>query len=81
MGQAGHMLSEPGELWVRTGAGKDPGIAFGEGAPALALERTGDDCCPAASSTGVDDLVDEVNKIVWEPNSDLLAHPVMVAKW
>ena len=75
------MLSEPCELWVRTGAGKDPGIAFGEGAPALALERTGDDCRPAASSAGVDDLVNEVDKLVWESNSDLLAHPEMVAEW
>lgn len=75
------MLGEPCELWVRTGAGKDPGIAFGEGAPPLALERTGDDCRPAASSAGVDDLVNEVDKLVWESNSDLLAHPKMVAEW
>lgn len=74
------MLSEPCELWVRTGAGKDPGIAFGKGAPALTLERTGDDCRPAASSAGVDDLVNEVDKVIWEPNCDLLAHPIMVAK-
>lgn len=75
------MLSEPCELWVRTGAGKDPGIAFGEGASALALERPGYNGGPAALGAGVDDLVDEVDKLVWESNSDLLAHPIMVAKW
>ena len=75
------MLSESCELWVRTGADKDPGIAFGEGTPALALERTGDDRRPAASGAGVDNLIDEVDKLVWKPNGDLLAHPRMVAKW
>ena len=75
------MLSEACELWVRTGAGKDPGIAFGAGAPTLALERTGDDCRPAPPGAGVDDLVDEVDKLLWESNSDLLAHPKMVAEW
>ncbi len=74
------MLGEPCELWVRTGVSEDPGIAFGEGAPTLALERTADDRCPAALSAGVDDLVNEVDKIVWESNSDLFAHPKMVAK-
>jgi hypothetical protein len=75
------MLSKPCELRIRAGAGKDPGIAFGESTPTLALERTGDDRCTAVSSPGIDDLVDEVNKIVWKPNSDLLTHPIMVAKW
>jgi hypothetical protein len=75
------MLGEPLELWVRAGAGKDPGIAFGESTPALALERTGDDYRPATSTTGIDDLVNEVNKLVWKPNRDLLAHPKMVSKW
>ncbi|HEY5816739.1 MAG TPA: hypothetical protein VIS95_10455 [Solirubrobacterales bacterium] len=75
------MLSEPCELRVRTAAGEDPGIAFGEGAPTLALERTGDDYRPAARNAGVDDLVNEVDKLVWKPNSDLPAHPKMVAKW
>jgi hypothetical protein len=81
MRQACHVLSKPRELRVRTGAGKDPGIAFCEGTPTLALERSGDDCRPAALSAGIDDLVDEVDKLVWESNSDLLAHPIMVAKW
>ncbi len=75
------MLSESCELWVRTGAGKNPGIAFGEGAPTLALKRTGDDYRPAARSARVDEIVNEVDEIVWKPNSNLLAHPKMVAKW
>lgn len=75
------MLSEACELWIRTGAGKDPGIAFGEDTATLALERMGYDCRPAASNAGVDDCVDEGDKLVWKSNSDLLAHPKMVANW
>jgi hypothetical protein len=75
------VFSKPCELRIRAGAGKDLGIAFGEGAPALALERTSDDRRSAPPSPGVDDLVDEVDKVVWKSNRDLLAHPIMVAKW
>lgn len=75
------MLCEPCELRIRTGAGKDPGIAFRKGTPTLTLERTGDDRRPAARGAGVDDLIDKVDKLVWESNCDLLAHPIMVAKW
>jgi hypothetical protein len=81
MGQAGRVLSEPSEPRVRTSSGKYPSIAFGEGAPTLALKRTGNDCRPAASSAGANDLIDEVDELVRESNSDLLAHPIMVAKW
>jgi hypothetical protein len=65
-GQAGHVFGKPCELRVRAGAGKDPGIAFGEGTSVLTLERAGDDYRPAARGAGVDDLIDEVNKVVWE---------------
>lgn len=75
------MLGEASELRVWPGAGKNPCIPFGDGAPTLTLERTGDDCSPAALGSGVDDLVDEFNEIVWEPNGDLFAHPKTVAKW
>jgi hypothetical protein len=80
MRQAGGVLGEPCELWVRTGAGEDPGIAFCEVTPTLALERSGYDSRPAALGAGVDDLVDEVDKLLWKANGDLLAHPRMVAK-
>jgi hypothetical protein len=81
MGQSDRVLCKPRQLRVGTGAGKDSGIVFGESAPALALERTGDDYRPAAGGAGVDYLVDEVDKVVWQSNRDLLAHPKMVAKW
>lgn len=81
MWQARSVLSEPCERWVRTRAGKDPGIAFGEGATTLALKRTGNDYRPAASGARVDDLVHEVDEIVRKSHSNLLAHPKMVAKW
>lgn len=75
MRQARRVLGEACELWVRTGAGEDPGIAFCELATALALKRPGHDSGPAALGAGVDDLVNEVNEVVWESHCDLLAHP------
>ena len=80
MRQARRVLGEPFELWVRTGAGENPGIAFCELTTTLALKCPGHDSRPAALGAGVDDLVNEVNKIIWESHRDLLAHPGMVAK-
>ena len=80
MRQARRVLGEPCELWVRTGAGEDPGIAFCEITPTLALERPGHNSRSAALGAGVDDLVNEVDKVIWEPHCDLLTHPIMVAK-
>ncbi len=81
MRQACRMLGQPREVWVRAGAGEDPGIAFREVTPALALKRPGHDSGPAALRAGVDDFVDEVDKLLRKPNGDLLAHPITVAKW
>lgn len=81
MRQAGRVPSQSRKLWVRAGASEDPGIAFGKGAPTLSLERAGDDHRPAACGAGVDDLVDEIDKLVRKPNGDLPAHPKMVSKW
>jgi hypothetical protein len=78
MRQARRVLGESCELWVRTVAREDPGVTLGEGSPTLALKRTGDDRRPAARGARVNDLIDEVDKIVWKPNGDLLAHPNMV---
>lgn len=75
------MLGESHELWIRTCTGEDPGIAFGEGASTFALERTGDYYRPTARGPRVDDPVNEIDKLVWKPDSDLLAHPITVAKW
>jgi hypothetical protein len=74
------VLGQPGKLRVRTGAGQDLGVARSDRAPALAFERQGDDRRPAASGAGADDLVDEVDQLIWESNGDLLAHPIMVAE-
>ncbi len=74
------MRRESCEIWVRTAAGKDPGIAFCKGTASLALQRAGEDCRPAAPGARVDGLIDEVDKIIWQSNVDLLAHPIMVTK-
>jgi hypothetical protein len=73
------MLGKPGELRIRAGVGKDLGVSRSDHAPALALERPAHDCRTAASSTGADNLVDEVNELIWKAYSYLLAHPNMVA--
>jgi predicted transcriptional regulator len=75
------MLGKSGKLRVRTGAGKDLGVSRGDGAPPLALERPAHDCGAAARETGVDDLVNELNQLIWKAYRDLLAHPNMVAMW
>ncbi len=81
MRQARGVLSESRELWVRTAASEDPGIMFGQGVPPLALKRTGDNCRPTAGGARVNDLVDEIDQIVWKSNGDLLTDPKMVAIW
>lgn len=75
------MLGEPCELWIRTSAGEDLSIALCERTPALPFECMADDRSPAALGAGVDDLIDEVDKLVWKSNSDLLAHPIMIPNW
>jgi hypothetical protein len=80
MRQASRVLGEPCELRVRAGAGEDPGIAFCKLTTTLALECPGHDSGPAALRAGVDEVVDEVNEVVWETHRDLLAHPKKVAK-
>lgn len=75
------MLGETSELWVRTAAGKDPSIAFGDRAPALTLERPRDHRRPTAGGARVDDPVNEIDQLVGKPDGDLLAHPNMVSIW
>jgi hypothetical protein len=75
------VLGQSHQLWIWAGAGQDLGVASRNCTPALALKRSGDDCRPAASETGINDPIDELDEIVGEPNSDLLAHPTMVAEW
>ncbi len=75
------MLGKSGELRIRTGSSKDLSVACGHHAPALALESSSNDYGAAASGTGIDELVNKVNKVVREANGYLLAHPKMVADW
>jgi hypothetical protein len=73
------MLSKPGKAEIRAGASKNLGISRRESASALAFERPCDDRRPAASATGLHDLVNEVNELIWKTNGYLLAHPKTVA--
>ncbi len=75
------MLGQAGKLGIRTGSGQNLGIARGYRAPALALEDLGDKCRSAARGAGANELVYEINEIIREPDSYLLAHPIMVPEW
>lgn len=77
-GQADGMLSQPHELWIWTGAGKDLSIAHRHDAPTFALTRLSDDRRATASGAGIHDRIDD---LVREADSDLLAHPIMGADW
>jgi hypothetical protein len=75
------MLGKAGKLRIRTDAGQDLGITLGEQAPAFALERPSNDRSPAVSGAGIDKLVNEIDKPVWESNGDLPAHTNLVPDW
>jgi hypothetical protein len=47
----------------------------------FAFQRYRHDRRSAASGSGLDDLVDELDQVVWESDCYLSAHPVMVAVW
>src|ERR1700749_921949 len=75
------MLGQSGKLWIRPRAGQDLGIASGDGPAAFALERSRDDAGSASSRTGLDEVIDELDEIVWQANGDLLTHTIMVPNW
>jgi hypothetical protein len=75
------MLGQSGKLRIRTCAGQYLGIASGYRAPTLALECLGDKLRPTACRPRIDELVNKIDKLVWEPNRYLLAHPTMEAEW
>jgi hypothetical protein len=75
------MLGQPGKLRIWTGAGQDLGIARSDRTPTLALEGFGNKRCSAARGSRANYLVNEVNELVRQPNSYLLAHPIMVPEW
>jgi hypothetical protein len=75
------MLGQPRKLGIRAGASQDLSVARSNHAPALALERQGDDGRPAAPSAGVDDFIHEVHKLLRKSHGDLLTHTITVANW
>jgi len=72
------VLGKAGQLGVWTGTSEDSRVARCNDTSALTLERPGDDRRPAALLAAANDLVDEFNEIIREPNRDLSAHPRMV---
>lgn len=75
------MLGKAGKLGILTRSSENLSVAYSDRTAALALERTGYDCCPTGLGTGTYEFVHELDKLVREANSDLLAHPTMVPVW
>jgi hypothetical protein len=75
------MFGKARKLGILTRSSKDLGIAYSDRTAALALKRSGHDCCPAGLGPGADEFVDEIDKLIRETNGNLLAHPIMVPNW
>jgi hypothetical protein len=75
------MLGQSGKLRIRACASQDLGVARSHRAPAFAFERAGDDSGATASHTRVNEVVYELDEIVWKTDRNLLAHPNMVPNW
>jgi hypothetical protein len=73
------MLRQPGKLRVWSATREDLGIFFSDGTSALAFERSRDNRCAAPRVARGDSLVHKLNELIRQANSDLLAHPNMVA--
>lgn len=73
------MLRQPGKLRVRSSPRKDLRIFFRDGATAFAFKRSHDHRGTAPRGAGGDGTIHKLNELVWKANSDLLAHPNMVA--
>jgi hypothetical protein len=58
------MLRKAGKLGILARLSKDLGVTCSDRAAALALERTGYDCCPAGLGACADELVDELDELV-----------------
>jgi predicted RNase H-like HicB family nuclease len=74
------VLRQPSKFRVRSGAREDLRISFSDGAPALAFQRSRDEGSTAARIARGNSPIDELDELVWEPNRDLLAHPVTVVR-
>jgi hypothetical protein len=79
--QPERMLGKAGKLGILTGSSKDFSVAGSDRTPPLTLKRTGHDCRPAGLGASPDEFVDELDQLIRETYSDLLAHTVMVPLW
>lgn len=75
------MLGKAGKLRILTRSSEDLSIARGDRPSTLALQRAGHDRSPARLRPSTDKRIDEIDQVIRESNSDLLAHPIMVPIW
>lgn len=69
------MRGNPIQTSARAGSREDLSIPFSDPPPTLAFESVCDECRTAACSARVDQLVDELDKLIGEAHRDLLTHP------
>ncbi len=82
VGRCSHgVLGQPDQFGVRTACSEDLGIVQSDYASPLPLKRASHHGCAAGLSAATHDLVDELDKIVIQSHSDLLAHTKMVPLW
>jgi len=58
------MLGQAGKLGILARSSEDLGVACSDRATALALERTGHDCCSTGLGTGADEFIQELDKLI-----------------
>ena len=75
------MLSQPLQLRIRTRAREGLRVTRSDCTPTLPLESTRDHGRPTALRARLDTFVYEVDQLVCESNSDLLAHTGTVPVW
>lgn len=75
------VLGQPDQFGVRTACSEDLGIVHSDYASPLPLKRASHHGCATWLSATTHDLVDELDQIVIQSHSDLLAHTKMVPLW
>jgi hypothetical protein len=73
------VLGEPGKLRVGSCTRKDLGVLFSDGASALTFKRSRDYRGTTPRVASGDNPIHKLHELVWKPDSDLLAHPIMVS--
>jgi hypothetical protein len=72
---------KPGQFGIGTGCGEDLGVAGSDHPSPLSFERARDNRGATRLPTTAYELVNELDQVIGESYSDLLAHPNTVPHW